>query len=95
MVVISFMCPQVVHKLSQMILDHKFSGILDQGRGHLIVYASVEGDSNFARGVDIIANMGLAVETLFSRAKGLAKTSVGASTTATSTAVVAPAAAAH
>ncbi len=65
----------VVHKLSQMILDRKFSGILDQGRGHLIVYDSVEGDTNFARGVEIIGHMGQAVETLHARAKGLVRSS--------------------
>jgi 26S proteasome regulatory subunit N6 len=64
---------QVVHKLSQMILDHKFFGILDQGRGHLIIYESSQEDSNFAKGVEIIGNMEGVVEVLFGRTKALAK----------------------
>ena len=65
--------PQVVHKLSQMILDHKFFGILDQGRGHLIIYETAEEDGNFTKGVEIISNMELVVEALFGRAKSLVK----------------------
>eukprot|EP00388_Colpodella_angusta_P047307 GDKK01072337.1.p1 GENE.GDKK01072337.1~~GDKK01072337.1.p1 ORF type:complete len:105 (-),score=21.46 GDKK01072337.1:104-418(-) len=65
---------QVVHKLSQMILDRKFFGILDQGRGHLIVYETADEDTNFAKGVEVIGNMENVVEALFGRAKGLAKT---------------------
>lgn len=65
-----------MHKLSQMILDHKFSGILDQGKGHLIIFDSTEEDTSFSRGVEIISNMGLVVEALFARAKGLSKTTV-------------------
>lgn len=64
---------QVVHKLSQMILDHKFFGILDQGRGHLIIYERSEEDSNFTKGVEIIGNMGGVVEALFGRTKALGK----------------------
>eukprot|EP01036_Dinobryon_divergens_P023174 gene23174-31494_t len=67
---------QVIHKLSQMILDRKLFGILDQGKGHLIVYDSSENDDNYGKGVEIIANMGLVVEALFTRAKGLSKTVV-------------------
>lgn len=67
---------QVVHKLSQMVLDHRFSGILDQGRGHLIVYESSEEDSNFTKGVEVIGNMENVVEALFSRAKSLVKSNV-------------------
>ena len=64
----------MVHKLSQMILDHKFFGILDQGRGHLIIYESAQEDSNLAKGVEIIGNMESVVEALFGRTKALAKT---------------------
>ena len=64
----------MVHKLSQMILDHKFHGILDQGRGHLIIYESAEEDSNFTKGVEIISNMENVVEVLFGRSKTLVKT---------------------
>lgn len=56
-----------------MILDRKFSGILDQGRGHLIVYSAVEGDTSFARAVEVMGHMGQAVETLHARAKGLVR----------------------
>jgi len=76
---------QVVHKLSQMILDRKFFGILDQGKGHLIVYDSAGEDINFTKGVEIITNMGLVVEALASRAQGLSSTT-SAATTATTTA---------
>lgn len=59
----------VVHKLEQMILDHALYGILDQGKGQLVIYEQTDEDSNFERGVEIIGNMGLVVEALFSRAK--------------------------
>lgn len=66
--------PQVVHKLSQMILDRKFFGILDQGRGHLIVYETADEDTNFTKGVEVIGNMENVVEALFGRTKVLVKT---------------------
>jgi 26S proteasome regulatory subunit N6 len=63
----------VEKKLSQMILDRKLAGILDQGRGHLIVYETSESDTSFTQGAEIIKNLGLSVEELLGRAKGLGK----------------------
>lgn len=60
---------QVVQKLSQMILDQKFSGILEQGKGHLIVYDSSKEDKSFTRALEIIGNLGQAVDVLYARAK--------------------------
>ncbi len=71
----------VEKKLSQMILDHKLTGILDQGKGHLIVYDSSEKDSSFEKGAEVVSNLGQVVETLFSRAKGLSKAAATATTT--------------
>ncbi|EQC36815.1 26S proteasome regulatory subunit N6 [Saprolegnia diclina VS20] len=63
--------PQVETKLSQMILDHKFHGILDQGRGQLIVYESATEDKTYAAGLGVIQNVGNVVGTLFRRADKL------------------------
>jgi len=64
---------QVEKKLSQMILDHRFSGILDQGKGHLVIYEDSGEDVSYSKSIEIITNIGLVVETLTSRAKGEAK----------------------
>lgn len=66
--------PQVVQKLSQMILDQKFYGILDEGKGHLIIYDSSNEDYSFSKSVEILGNLGSVVDALFHRAKGLGKT---------------------
>ncbi|ETW08594.1 hypothetical protein H310_01140 [Aphanomyces invadans] len=62
---------QIETKLSQMILDHKFHGILDQGRGQLIVYENPSEDKTYKAGLGVIENVGHIVDTLFRRAEKL------------------------
>jgi 26S proteasome regulatory subunit N6 len=63
---------QVVEKkLSQMILDGKFSGILDQGKGQLVIYEEGEKDEAMEKGLEVIANMDAVVSSLFERSKAL------------------------
>ena len=64
----------VERKLSQMILDRRFSGILDQGKGHLIIYENSSEDKAYTKGLEVISNIGQVVDALFSRAKALEKT---------------------
>lgn len=75
-----------------MILDKSFSGILDQGKGHLIVFEPTQEDVCFAKGSDVVSNVGLVVQALAGRAKGLHKiTAPVAATAAAKTAAVEPA----
>ncbi|KAJ0402893.1 hypothetical protein ATCC90586_000482 [Pythium insidiosum] len=62
---------QIELKLSQMILDHKFHGILDQGKGQLIVYDSPQEDNTYKSGLGVIENVGYIVDSLFRRAEKL------------------------
>ncbi|XP_055323918.1 26S proteasome non-ATPase regulatory subunit 11 [Sitodiplosis mosellana] len=62
---------QVEKKLSQMILDKKFSGILDQGEGVLIVFEETAVDKTYERALETITNMGKVVDTLYQKAKKL------------------------
>jgi len=63
--------PIVEKKLSQMILDGKFNGILDQGKGQLIVYEESEKDMAMETGLEVIANMDKVVSSLFVRSRAL------------------------
>jgi len=55
-------------KLSQMILDKKFKGILDQGNGCLNVYEDEPEDKTYTAAVESITNMGKVVERLGEKA---------------------------
>jgi len=61
----------IERKVSQMILDGKFQGILDQGAGQLIVYEGSEKDAAMEKGLQVIANMDAVVSSLFERSKAL------------------------
>ena len=61
----------VEKKLSQMILDGKCHGILDQGKGQLIVYEDAGTDKAMEKGLKVIENMDKVVTSLFSRSHNL------------------------
>ncbi|OQR78075.1 26S proteasome non-ATPase regulatory subunit 11-like [Tropilaelaps mercedesae] len=69
--VISLPREKVELKLSQMILDRKFSGILDQGTGVLIIFEEQETDKTYVGALEVIHAMGKVVDALYHKAKKL------------------------
>jgi 26S proteasome regulatory subunit N6 len=59
-------------KLSQMILDGKFEGILDQGRGCLVVYDAQDTNTVYKATIDTIANMDRVVDSLMAKSSKIA-----------------------
>ncbi|KAG1334257.1 26S proteasome non-ATPase regulatory subunit 11 [Cocos nucifera] len=57
----------VEKKLSQMILDKKFAGTLDQGAGCLIIFEDPKSDAIFPATLETIANIGKVVDSLYVR----------------------------
>ncbi|KAG1180307.1 hypothetical protein G6F70_000471 [Rhizopus microsporus] len=63
--------PQVEAKLSQMILDKKFHGILDQGAGCLIVFDEPEEDKTYESAVETLKQVDKVVSSLYQKAAKL------------------------
>ncbi|XP_076809470.1 26S proteasome non-ATPase regulatory subunit 11-like isoform X2 [Clavelina lepadiformis] len=61
----------VEKKLSQMILDKKFHGILSQGEGVLILFDEQVVDKTYETALEVIASMSLVVDSLYQKAKQL------------------------
>lgn len=61
----------VQRKLSQMILDHKFNGILDQGSGAIIVFDQVVNDQSYDYAVQTVDVLNETVDKLFEKSKKL------------------------
>lgn len=59
----------VEKKLSQMILDQKLKGILDQGAGVLIIFDDKPTDKTYENTLEIIQRMGGVVDALYNKAK--------------------------
>eukprot|EP00802_Teleaulax_amphioxeia_P010979 Tamp_11009.p1 GENE.Tamp_11009~~Tamp_11009.p1 ORF type:complete len:474 (-),score=147.10 Tamp_11009:545-1849(-) len=57
--------------LSQMILDKKFNGILDQGSGALIAYEDIPDNTTLETGIEAIEQVGKVVDSLYLRAAKL------------------------
>lgn len=62
---------RIEHKLSQMILDHKLHGILEQGKGQLIIYDEVPEDQTYVGALGAVKNIDLVVDSLFRKANKL------------------------
>lgn len=61
----------VLDKLSKMILDKKFRGILDQGSGELIVFDEPVEETVYQDSLKVISSMGDVIDNLVSRARKL------------------------
>ncbi|KAL7750223.1 26S proteasome regulatory subunit rpn6 [Sorochytrium milnesiophthora] len=62
---------QVEIKLSQMILDQRINGILDQGTGVLIVYEETQTDQTYQDSLETIKKMSAVVDSLYHKAGSL------------------------
>lgn len=63
---------QVETKLSQMILDKVLDGVLDQGRGCLLLFDQADDDEGYADAIKMIDEVGKVVESLYGKAMTIA-----------------------
>jgi len=64
--------PKVEAKLSQMILDHRFAGTLDQGSGVLIIFDDLPPDTIYPTALETIENMSKVVDSLYRKSAKIA-----------------------
>ncbi|OAQ34194.1 PCI-domain-containing protein [Linnemannia elongata AG-77] len=69
--IIKLPAQQVEVKLSQMILDKTFHGVLDQGAGCLVVFEETPVDKTYESALDTMKNMANVVESLYEKASKL------------------------
>ncbi|CAG0915013.1 unnamed protein product [Notodromas monacha] len=69
--IIKLPIPTVEKKLSQMILDETFCGVLDQGAGVLMVFPETVKDKTYEAALETIESMGKVVDSLYHKAKKL------------------------
>jgi 26S proteasome regulatory subunit N6 len=67
---------EVEPKLSEMILDHKLNGILDQGTGVLIVFDETQPDDTYTTALETVKELSSAVDKLYGRAQRISRTSI-------------------
>lgn len=60
---------QVESKLSEMILDQKIHGILDQGAGDLIIFEEGSSNKTYETSIETIRELGSVVDKLYNKAK--------------------------
>ncbi|KAH8116756.1 PCI-domain-containing protein [Phellopilus nigrolimitatus] len=59
-------------KLSQMILDKVLHGVLDQGRGCLLIFDQAHGDATYEASIQTLAQVGKVVDSLYDKATKIA-----------------------
>ena len=57
----------VCERLSQMILDKVFHGVLDQGRGCLLVFDNPEDDGIYGSAIEMLEQVGKVVDSLYAK----------------------------
>ncbi|KAL5529786.1 hypothetical protein ACEPAG_5773 [Sanghuangporus baumii] len=63
---------EVETKISKMILDKVFHGVLDQGRGCLLVFDETKSDGTYKAAIQTVEEVGKVVESLFEKATKIA-----------------------